>query len=432
MELPSGTTFPRGFGRETRFSWPLVRVGDLVELRYGRALVEKDRRPGRVPVYGTNGQCGWHSDALAPGPGVVIGRKGQGPLGVEWCEPGFWVIDTAYFVQRKHPGLDLRFFYYLTKYVGLNHLKDGTSNPTLSRDTFGAQLFPLPPLHDQHAIVSALSALDEKIELNRRMNETLESLAQTIFRSWFVDFDPVRAKSEKRQPVGVDAETAALFPSRLVQSQMGEVPEGWEAKPVRDLVAAVYDGPHATPPPSETGNVFLGIRNFTKTHLDLSDLKRIADADWPRWTKRVTPQGGDIVFTYEATLGFFALIPSWLRCCLGRRTALVRPVTEKRDGFFIFHQFISPPFQDFLRAHVNPGSTVDRILLSDFPGYPLLWPGLQLAQAFHGIVEPMWQRFFLNVSETLTLTELRDILLPKLISGELRVPAAEKMVEAAL
>jgi type I restriction enzyme, S subunit len=206
-------TFPRGFSTDSAFAWPLVSAGKLVELNYGRSLVDSKRSRGSVPVFGTNGPCGWHSEPLVKGPGVILGRKGMGPLGVEWCDGDFWVIDTAYFVKPKTQALDLKFFYFLTKYVGLDHLKDGTSNPSLSRDTFYAQLFPHPPLSEQRAIALVLGALDDKIELNRRMNEALETLAGALFQSWFVNFDPVRASGGHFQ-----------------DSTIGKIPKGWKVE----------------------------------------------------------------------------------------------------------------------------------------------------------------------------------------------------------
>lgn len=91
--------FPRGFSRNTKFAWPLVAASTVVELVYGEGLTEQHRRPGSIPVYGTNGRCGWHDTPLTKGPGVILGRKGMGHLGVEWCEKDFWVIDTAYYVR---------------------------------------------------------------------------------------------------------------------------------------------------------------------------------------------------------------------------------------------------------------------------------------------------------------------------------------------
>lgn len=162
-----GTSLARGLGRAEDIRWPLERSADLFQLRYGKALVASSRRSGAVPVYGTNGQTGTHDTALFQGPGVVIGRKGAGHLGVEWVDRDYWVIDTAYSLTPvKH--VDLKFAYYLIRHVGLDHLKHGTSNPSLTRNAFAAQRFPTPPTKVQRGIAATLSALDAKIESNRR------------------------------------------------------------------------------------------------------------------------------------------------------------------------------------------------------------------------------------------------------------------------
>jgi type I restriction enzyme, S subunit len=119
---------------------------------------------------------------------VILGRKGQGPLGVEWCPWPFWVIDTAYHVTVDTRSIELRYFYFLTKFIGLNHLKDGTSNPSLSRDFFGQQGVPLPPLPVQRRIAGILSAYDDLIENNQRRIQVLETMARALYREWFVEF----------------------------------------------------------------------------------------------------------------------------------------------------------------------------------------------------------------------------------------------------
>ncbi len=189
----------------------MVPARNLVTLNYGRALKADTRTPGKVPVYGTNGQCGWHDAPLSKAPGLILGRKGQGPLGVEWCDKDFWVIDTAYYASTLTPDIDLKYLYHLVKYVGLNHLKDGTSNPTLSRDTFGAQLFPLPPIPTQRAIAHVLGTLDDLIELNRETNEILEEMARALFKSWFVDFDPVRRNKDEGGRMKDENSTSSSF-----------------------------------------------------------------------------------------------------------------------------------------------------------------------------------------------------------------------------
>jgi type I restriction enzyme S subunit len=191
--MQSGGTLAHGF------EWDEVvfnsrRADSFVRLRYGKALGEPFRRPGNVPVYGTNGPCGTHDTSLANGPGVILGRKGQGHLGVKWETRPFWVIDTAYFAELDQSEAELRWFYYLVNYVGLDDLKTG-EKPGLNRDTFGRQIFPFPPLPEQRAIARVLGGLDDKIEVHREQNRVLEAMAAALFRSWFVDFDPVVAKA---------------------------------------------------------------------------------------------------------------------------------------------------------------------------------------------------------------------------------------------
>lgn len=285
----------------------------------------------------------------------------------------------------------------------------------------------LPNIEEQKRISDVLTSLDDRITLLRETNFTLEAIAQALFKSWFVDFDPVRAKAEGLQPEGMDAATAALFPDRFDESELGSFPAGWEVRPIGEMVEGIYDGPHATPPEAHEGPVFLGIKNLTGASLDLSEVRYINENDWKQWTRRVEPRHGDIVFSYEATLGFFALIPPDVRCCLGRRLALVRPHSENGAGLFWFHQFISKPFQQMLEKNTIHGATVNRIALKAFPSYHVLNPTKALKLAFDSSVSPLWEQIHRNQAQAQTLTQLRDALLPRLISGQLRLPEAEAL-----
>lgn len=290
----------------------------------------------------------------------------------------------------------------------------------------------LPPFELQGEIAGVLKALDDRIDLLRQTNATLESIVQALFKSWFIDFDPVRAKAEGREPEGMDAATAALFPAEFEQLALGSLPRGWQVAAIQDVVEDVYDGPHATPPEATEGPVFLGIKNLTGTSIDLAEVRHIGESDWSRWTKRVTPQADDIVFSYEAALGLFALIPPGLRCCLGRRLALVRPKQVAGTPHFWFHQFIGAPFQQLLNKHTVQGATVNRIALKEFPSFTVVDPGEQLRAAFEAIAKPLWARIHANRQQALSLAELRDTLLPRLISGKLRLPEAQAQAQAQL
>ena len=298
----------------------------------------------------------------------------------------------------------------------------GSTVDRLPLTDFGSFPITAPPLHVQREVVESLRALDDRIALLRETNATLEAIAQALFKSWFVDFDPVRAKSQGLAPAGMDDATAALFPEGFEESAQGPLPKGWRFAPVGDLVEGIYDGPHATPPESEEGPVFLGIKNLTGTGLDFGEVRHIAESDFGQWTRRVLPAAGDIVFSYEATLGFFALVPPGLLCCLGRRLALIRPRPNAADGHFFFHQFIAAPFQRLLERHTIQGATVNRIALKHFPSYPVMDPPPAVKAAFDATVAPIWARIHANQAQAQSLISIRDALLPRLISGQLRLP----------
>lgn len=151
----------------------------------------------------------------------------------------------------------------------------------------------------------------------------------------------------------------------------------WKQVPICDLYEGLYDGPHATPKPSNAGPVFLGIKNVTDDgHLELSDIRHIAEEDYSKWTRRVEPKAGDIVFTYEATLNRYAVIPKGFRGCLGRRMALIRTDRKKVDTRFLFYYFFSPTWRQIVTKNTLTGSTVDRIPLSTFPSFPVNVPAL--------------------------------------------------------
>lgn len=252
---------------------------------------------------------------------------------------------------------------------------------------------PIPPLSEQEKIASTLCALDDKIELNRRMNETLEAMARAIFE------------------------------------EAGRV-SGWQPRPLNEYVA-IFDGPHATPNLTQEGPIFLGISNLKSGMLDLSDTNHLSEADFQTWTRRVTPTRGDVVFSYETRLGQAALIPQGLRCCLGRRMGLLRPHHDRVAPVVLLRAYLSADFQEVIRKHTIHGATVERIPLKDMGDFPIRLPdpsqnpGLadQLA-ALRNLVEA-------NQSESATLAATRDLLLPRLMSGELRVKDAECAVEEA-
>lgn len=397
--IPAGTTAPRGLPPADRIRWPLFPCRDLFKLTYGKALVESLRNPGEVPVYGTNGRCGSHDVPLFRGPGVIIGRKGQGPLGVEWTDNDYWVIDTAYSLSPRRDDIDLKYSYYLIKHVGLNHLKDGTSNPTLSRESFGSQALPLPPLPMQRAIAHIVSTLDDKIELNRRRNQTLEAMARTLFQDWFVDFGPVRAKMEGREPY-LPTDLWQLFPDYL--NGVGQ-PDGWEKKRVSDFLTLAYGK-----------SLPAGKRNHG--------------------TIPVYGSGGITGFHDEALINGPVVI-------VGRKGTVGSLYWENRPCFpidtvfyvqpeaplsFCYYLLESLPLRDMNTDAAVPGLNRENVYRLEVAA-----PPAELISAFARTAARLRERIAAISRESETLSDLRDTLLPKLISGELRIPDFARHEELA-
>lgn len=152
----------------------------------------------------------------------------------------------------------------------------------------------------------------------------------------------------------------------------------WEKVPIESICLGIFDGPHATPAKTSNGPIFLGISALNSGQLDLSNTEHLSEDDFIKWTKRVVPQAGDIVFSYETRLGQVAVIPAGLRCCLGRRMALMRVNPDKVMSDYLLYAYLSPEFQEVIRQRTIHGSTVDRIPLVEFGSFPISVPPLDV------------------------------------------------------
>lgn len=287
---------------------------------------------------------------------------------------------------------------------------------------------PLPPLPDQRAIAHILGTLDDKIELNRRMSETLDQQARALFKSWFVDFDPVRAKAEGRDP-GLPKPLADLFPERLVDSEIGEVPQGWEVKPIGDL-ADVVGG---STPKTERAEYWEGGSHHWVTPKDLSGLatpvlldteRKITDAGLAQIGSGVLPKG-TVLLSSRAPIGYLAIAEVPVAVNQGFIAMKPRPGTSN-----LFLLRWARAAHDEIVSHAN-GSTFLEISKSGFRPIRTVAPSSAVMDAFDRISRPMYRKVVEQERESRTLAALRDTLLPKLISGELRVKAAERFIAQA-
>ena len=217
----------------TGSGWSRIPLGDFVTLQRGHDLPVAVRRPGNTPILGSFGVTGWHDESRASGPGVTVGRSGASFGVVSYSPVDYWPLNTALYVTDFH-GNNQRFAYYFLRQFDFRSYNSGSAQPSLNRNFIHPIPVDVPPVWEQRVIAHILGTLDDRIELNRRMNETLEAMARALFKSWFVDFDPVRAKMEGRD-TGFPQDIADLFPDRLVDSEMGAIPEGWVVRTMGDL-----------------------------------------------------------------------------------------------------------------------------------------------------------------------------------------------------
>ncbi|MCF4150878.1 restriction endonuclease subunit S [Dethiosulfovibrio sp. F2B] len=405
--------------------WRKTTVGEFCPLAYGKSLPKKKRGSGSYRVYGSNGSVGFHNKPLIEGPGIVIGRKGTVGT-VHYTTQPFWPIDTTFYVIRAEYR-DLRYTYYLLKSLGLCSMNADSAVPGLNRNDVHARKIFVPELGEQQAIAHILGSLDDRIELNRRMNNTLETMARTIFKSWFVDFDPVRAKVEGR-PTGLSDEIASLFPDSFDDSELGEIPKGWKTRSLYDSArfvnGAAYRSSHFTNENdalpiikiAELKNGISGQTKFTKTELD--DKYRISN--------------GSLLLSWsgnpDTSIDTFIWCggPAWLNQHIFR--VLPHKKIEKHFIFYLLKS-IRSLLAEIARNKQTTG--LGHFTGRDMKQILVVQPPEDILAMFNNSVGSIFDRWYENLFESKSLASLRDTLLPKLISGELRVPDADNFVEEA-
>ena len=311
----------------------------------------------------------------------------------------------------------------------------GTTNLSISRTDF--LNFPVPgetPI--RRTLVNLLDLLEDKIELNRRMNETLEGIARALFKSWFVDFDPVRAKAEGRQPVGMDSETAALFPDSFQESELGLIPREWEYKTVGAVTEVLETGAR---PRGGVRNVLDGVPSIGAEHIeglgifDFAKTKYVP-IEYHQQMRRGHVLDRDVLIykdggkpgLFEPHVAMFGNGFPFQTMCINEHVFRFRAAHPLSQDFAFFW-LSSPLLLDQMRMRAT-GVAQPGLNQAAVKAMPALVPTGAIISVFDALVRPLVSRILSNALESLTLAQIRDALLPKLISGELRVPDAERFL----
>ena len=282
--------------------------------------------------------------------------------------------------------------------------------------------FSIPQLDEQRAIAHILGTLDDKIELNRRMNETLEGIARTLFKSWFIDFDPVRAKAEGRQPFGMDTETAALFPDQFEDSELGEIPKGWTIEVIQDYFNIIG----GTTPSTKVEGYWGGAIPFATP----KDLSTISSPYLLSTERSITEEGlsqigsglipkGTFLLSSRAPIGYMAITNLDVSINQGIIAAASKSILPASYIYFwcAFNM-------DYIKSVAN-GSTFLEVSKGSFKKLKMLIPPLKLIVMFNNVFDQLFSAVLNNDHENRTLSNLRDRLLPKLINGDLRIIRTE-------
>jgi len=361
--------------------WEIKKLGDCLKLNYGKSLPETERKFGKVPVFGSNGVTGFHNQFLIKGPGIIVGRKGS-VGGIHLSENDFWPIDTTYYLIQKDTSLDLKFLYYKLLTLGIDKMNSHAAVPGLNRNDVYRLEIEILPLPVQLSIAKILSSLDEKIELNNKMNKTLEAIGQALFKKWFID---------KRK---------------------GE----WEISKIGDELKTILGGtPDRTKPGYWNGNINWINSGKVNEFRIIEPSEKITELGLRNSATKILPKGSVVLAITGATLGQFSKLE--IDTCANQSVIGILE-NEKISSEYIYF-WIKNEIGDII-SH-QTGGAQQHINKNNLDSYDLLIPDDKTLQDFNKIIQPIFKQISINCFQNQTLSSLRDTLLPKLMSGEVRV-----------
>lgn len=400
--------------------FPILRVAQIVD---GRAEMPRDPDFVREEFRRKIGEKLAHSGDVVLCTKGTVGRRAR----IENSSPPFvYSPQVCFFRVLDDDVLNRDFLYYWLDSPEFGEQAAGLKAQTDMADYISLRdlrrvKMSLPEIATQREIGRTLRLLDDKIELNRRMNETLEGIARAIFKSWFMDFDPVHAKMARRQPPGMSAETAALFPEQLVTSDLGPIPSEWTVTPVGEAVRVVGGSTPSTKEPA-----YWGGPHFFATPKDLSELdsilllsteRTITDGGVERISSGILPRG-TVLLSSRAPIGYVAIA----RMPVSINQGFIAMVCDRDLPTSYVALWVNSNVEVFKQN--AGGTTFAEISKAVFRPLPILVPPRTILERFTNCVDPLFDRIEANLRESESLSEIRDALLPRLVSGEVRVKEA--------
>lgn len=411
--------------------WKSTRLGDVFELKRGYDLPQQDRLPGSVPIISSSGASGTHSRPAAKAPGVITGRYGTLGL-VFYVNEDFWPLNTTLYVE-DFKGNEPRFIKYLLETIDFFAYSDKAAVPGLNRNHLHEARISYPACkHTQRAIAHVLGALDDKIELNRITTQTLEDMARAVFKDWFVDFGPVRAKIDGRDRYCAE-QVWAQFPENFVDSPIGPVPATWSVSTLKNLTTKIGSG--ATPRGGKAVYVDHGValirsQNVYDAQFVWEGLVRITNESATQ-LQGVEVRAEDVLLniTGASILRTCVVDPAVLPARVNQHVAIIRARAGIPPRFLHLH-LMQEKTKNYLLG-MNAGGSREAVTKAHIESVPVLLPSSGLLNEFDKLVAPLYEQIDAISAEARTLAGCRNLLLPKLVSGDVRIKDAERFIEEA-
>lgn len=411
--------------------WEDVTLGDILTLQRGMDLPVQDRKIGKIPIIASNGITGYHDHTPVKAPGVVIGRSGS-IGGGQYIECDYWPLNTTLWV-KDFKGNDPRYCYYLLRSIDFSGLNAGSGVPTLNRNHLHPMPIVRPPVVEQKQISSVLGALDDRITLLRETNATLEAIAQALFKSWFVDFDPVHAKQQGIAPEGMDEATAALFPDGFEESKLGLIPRGWQVGTLENWLTVLETGrrPKGGVSGIDSGVPSIGAESIIRIgQFDYSKIKYVSNDFFSKMKSGKLVSRDVLLYKDGGKPGVFLPRVSMFGdsfpfevCGINEHVFRMR-LREPFNQTFLYFWLWSDAVMHEIK-HRGGKAAIPGINQTDVKEQRLLIPTEAVLMKYDDLTSPLIAKILSNSTKIQTLSTLRDTLLPRLISGQLRLSGAE-------
>lgn len=385
------------------------RLGDLMEIKYGKD--HKHLADGTYPLYGSGGIMRYVEKPLYEYESILIPRKGT-LSNLFYLDQPFWSVDTMFWSKINKDLTVPKYLFYTLKTFDLASLNVGSAVPSLTTEVLNEVLISLPDLSTQSSIAEILSSLDEKIELNNQINKNLEALAQALFKQWFVEFEFPNNDGQPYKSSG----------GEMVESELGEIPDGWGVGKLGDLIKIVNGYAFKSKDFQEVGeNGILKIRNVDGHVVDTKNTQFVSNEVISTIQKKFKVSSGDILIAMTgAEVGKTGIVPKtnknlWLNQRVGR----IEPISPS-SSVFVHTMFETMNLTDVVRGNAM-GSAQPNISSDGIESIKCIAPAKKLVELFGNTLSENFQMIVTNLFENDELTTLRDFILPVLISGELQL-----------